>query len=199
MTALLTEIEAAQRSATVEDVLTRMRRGGYNSYESSALGWGMGHAQLNITDAVAEAERNGCIRTFIDRRTRKTMVALTEIGWQYPISVVPTMAELIYQVRRGNGQVRTVEQVAYSLGVERRDVSDLVRVARELGLITLKRDTHSDSGLLGLTALGRGFCITHGATTGESETLHGAECRCDAARLRRTLRYIVAEYKRHGR
>lgn len=191
MSTLLATIEAAQRSATVSDVIEKMRRGGYASYEVAQLGWGMGHAQLDIEDAVAEASRKGLVAVEPHFRSRKNMAALTDAGWAYPLPSA-TVADLIFQVRRGVGQVRTIDEVAYSLNVEPRTLAPAIRQARELGLIAVGRDSHSMSGLLGLTGLGRGYCVTHNSTTGESKTAHGHECFCNDARMRRPRKPVLA-------
>lgn len=191
MTSLLAS--PSLRSATVADVIKKMRRGGYLSYEAAQLGWGMGNAQLEIRDAVAEAESKGLVTVERHHRTRKAMATLTEAGWAWPLFPA-TVADLIFQVRRGDGQARTIEEVAYSLEVEPRTLAGVVKQARELGLVTVERDSRSMSGLLRLTSLGRGFCVTHGATTGESQTARSHECFCDAARLRRTWRPVATKF-----
>jgi hypothetical protein len=73
------------RAATVEDVIVRMRDGGYSLYAMSALGWGMGSAQLDIDKAVQAAITAGLIRTEQALHTHKTMLALTDAGRAFPV------------------------------------------------------------------------------------------------------------------
>jgi hypothetical protein len=64
------------RTATAHDVVTRLKaaHGLYEWTAITALGWGMGPAQDNITSAVATAEQAGLVRTTTLRG--KTMVQL---------------------------------------------------------------------------------------------------------------------------
>lgn len=81
-----------------------------------------------------------------------------------------TVTELLDQIHRGTGHVRTVEQIAYSLDVERRDLLPATEAAQAQGLITLERDTHSRSNLLRLTETGRGHRAANANPAPESRT-----------------------------
>jgi hypothetical protein len=62
------------RPATPHDIVKRLRGSAYPLTAIDALGWGLGDAQLGISDAVAEAERLGLVVTSVSRGKR--MVAL---------------------------------------------------------------------------------------------------------------------------
>jgi hypothetical protein len=67
---------APQRTATIDDIVTRLTGTGYDWTAVDALGWGLGLAQLGITNAVAAAEKAGLVRTKTERG--KTLVQLAE-------------------------------------------------------------------------------------------------------------------------
>lgn len=64
------------RTATAADIVARLQGSQYPLTAIDALGWGMGPAQINITDAVAEAARQGLV--VISTSRGKQMVALAE-------------------------------------------------------------------------------------------------------------------------
>ncbi|MFJ9799895.1 hypothetical protein [Streptomyces sp. NPDC101145] len=67
---------APQRAATIEDIVKRLTDTGYEWTAITALGWGMGNAQLGHTEAVAAAENAGLVRTKTE--DAKTFVQLVE-------------------------------------------------------------------------------------------------------------------------
>lgn len=68
---------APQRAATVHDIVKRLTDTSYDWTAVTALGWGMGLAQLNIDSAVQEAEAEGRIVSEIHRGKKMVRLAPT--------------------------------------------------------------------------------------------------------------------------
>lgn len=68
---------APQRAATVDDIVKRLTGTGYEWTAVDALGWGMGLAQLNISDVVREAEEEGRIVSEVHRGKKMVRLAPT--------------------------------------------------------------------------------------------------------------------------
>ncbi|MFE3657250.1 hypothetical protein [Streptomyces sp. NPDC059165] len=66
--------QSARRPATVDDIVRRLASTTYEWTAIAALGWGMGPAQLSITEAVTAAETAGFVTT--TTRGGKTLVQL---------------------------------------------------------------------------------------------------------------------------
>lgn len=64
----------ALRAATVEDIVKRLRSSEYEWTAVTALGWGMGPAQLGIDKAVKAAEQQGLV--VVARHRGKQMIQL---------------------------------------------------------------------------------------------------------------------------
>ena len=100
---------APQRAATVDDIVTRLTGTSYDWTAVNALGWGMGLAQLNIDEAVQEAEEEG--RIVSEVRRGKKMVRLA------PTYTLAYDTERGCQKRTGLRvrQVETIGRVVFSL------------------------------------------------------------------------------------
>lgn len=68
---------APQRAATVHDIVKRLTDTIYDWTAVTALGWGMGLAQLNIDAAVREAEEEGRIVSEVHRGKKMVRLAPT--------------------------------------------------------------------------------------------------------------------------
>lgn len=71
------ESPAPLRAATVDDIVKRLTDTQYDWTAVDALGWGMGRAQLNIAEAVQEAEEEGRIVSEVHRGKKFVQIAPT--------------------------------------------------------------------------------------------------------------------------
>lgn len=106
----MTSTLPALRSATVADVITRLRSSGYPLTAIDALGWGMGDAQHDIDAAVARAAKAGVVA--VSKLRGKPMVALT--AWGRDGYEPAPMFTLTYRTSNGWS-----ERVLNANGVER--------------------------------------------------------------------------------
>jgi hypothetical protein len=105
-----TRLTAPLRTATVADVVNRLRSSGYPLAAVDALGWGMGDAQYGIEAAVAVAVKAGVVE--VSKLRGKPMVALT--AWGRDGYEPQPMFRLMYRTSNG-----PVERVLPANGIER--------------------------------------------------------------------------------
>lgn len=74
----IAEILEEERVATPADIVKRLQDSQYPLTAITALGWGMGPAQLGITDAVIEAEHQGLVVTSMHNGKQMVTLALQD-------------------------------------------------------------------------------------------------------------------------